>query len=918
MKNLILLIGFCFFSFYGYGQVDSIEETSLKKMTLEVLTEKMTASYYKTDFENSLIYAIQILEVIKRDSGEYHINYPESLVNVGTMLMYLGKLEKARIYFLEAMAKLEKIQEVEQEIYGLIINNLAVLYEKMGQYEQSLPYMLEAMQVTEHAVGKSHFNFAVTKINLARLYVHLGQHETALHSYLDALGIIEAQKGEEHPWYPVCLNHIGSVYLDTQQYEQAEKYFKKALDIIEKNNGKESTNYAVALNNLAMVKDKQGQFHEAIRSYQESKNIIEKILGNDHTHFAAVLNNLGIMNRNLHNFDQAIFYFKKSIEVKSRTLGDAHPEWITTFMNLAGIYHWQEKIDSAKFFYNKVLKNYAEQLNNYFPVLSENDRIEFSQTLKKNIATILSFAFKQSNLSKEIQSFNLQQKGLALKNSLETTTTILNSLDSNLLEQYYDWKTLQRKIAKAYTLSNQQQINQKLKLDSLQQIANRLEGQLSRASATISFQLEYQKRRTTFQDLKKELAPNEAAIDFLNFQYYNGKEWTDSTLYCALLTRNNSIQPEMFVLTETKELQKILQNAVTDISDNFVTNPQKGQLLYELLWEPLLPYLIGIQKIHLSPSGLLHKIAFDALPTNKENSKRLCDEYEIVYHSTLRDFVLKKNYGQHGKNITLVGGALFDLDSISMTALAQNIEMESSQKFSSALKFISRTRAFPQNPTRYAEYFGELPDSKKEVENIAQQFHQHDWEVEVYTEQQALEDKIKAQSGVEAPVILHLATHGYFFALHNKKQDNTLRERIITSKNPFLRSGLVFTGVNHTWQGGQPVPGMEDGVLTAYEISNLDLLNTNLVVLSACETGLGDVHDAEGVFGLQRAFKTAGVENLIVSLWKVPDEQTSELMQLFYKHYLGGDSIRTAFRKAQKVMREKSPPYFWAGFILIE
>ena len=229
-------------------------------------------------------------------------------------------------------------------------------------------------------------------------------------------------------------------------------------------------------------------------------------------------------------------------------------------------------------------------------------------------------------------------------------------------------------------------------------------------------------------------------------------------------------------------------------------------------------------------------------------------------------------------------------------------------------------RSVANDSTRAGVVFNYLPDSKKEVENIHNQFSKKEKNSRLLTGETALEDNIKSLSGSNSPDILHLATHGYFFRPFENKgtSDNTLRTRIISSENPLVRSGLVFTGVNHTWLGGTPIPGLEDGVLTAYEISNLDLFNTKLAVLSACETGRGDVHDAEGVFGLQRAFKTAGVDQLIISLWKVPDEATSEMMTLFYKHYLKGKTVNEAFRKARKKMRKKYEPYYWAAFVLIE
>ncbi|MDV7396359.1 CHAT domain-containing protein, partial [Arthrospira platensis SPKY1] len=142
------------------------------------------------------------------------------------------------------------------------------------------------------------------------------------------------------------------------------------------------------------------------------------------------------------------------------------------------------------------------------------------------------------------------------------------------------------------------------------------------------------------------------------------------------------------------------------------------------------------------------------------------------------------------------------------------------------------------------------------------------------------------------------------------------------SDNPMMRSGLVLAGGNHAWQHGRPLyPGLEDGILTAQDITQMNLRNTELVVLSACETGLGDIQGNEGVYGLQRAFKIAGAQYLIMSLWRVPDEETAEFMEKFYRYWLEGKlPIRNAFREAQREMRRKyeNKPHKWAGFVLVE
>jgi CHAT domain-containing protein len=196
----------------------------------------------------------------------------------------------------------------------------------------------------------------------------------------------------------------------------------------------------------------------------------------------------------------------------------------------------------------------------------------------------------------------------------------------------------------------------------------------------------------------------------------------------------------------------------------------------------------------------------------------------------------------------------------------------------------------------------------------------------MYQGYQATEESLKggwASAHLSSsPKILHLATHGYFYPDPEEEKEGLLSSEAPAFKisdHPMIRSGLIMAGGNHVWKGNPPIEGLEDGILTAYEVSQVNLSNTELVVLSACETGLGDIEGNEGVYGLQRAFKIAGAKNLIMSLWSVPDQQTQEMMAFFYDKWLSeGMELEEAFRKAQQEMRRRYVDlYYWAAFVLI-
>ena len=247
--------------------------------------------------------------------------------------------------------------------------------------------------------------------------------------------------------------------------------------------------------------------------------------------------------------------------------------------------------------------------------------------------------------------------------------------------------------------------------------------------------------------------------------------------------------------------------------------------------------------------------------------------------------------------------------------------ISSAEKYKKSKPEMLASRSLPNDSTRSAGW-SYLSGTEKEVDDIAKLLQQDKVPYIKYAGVEANEESFKALSG-NSPELLHIATHGFF--LEDEKQIREtgfmqmMNSQNRTYINPLLRSGLLFAGANRAWTNQDVISGIEDGILTAEEISNLDLSKTKLAVLSACETGLGEVNNSEGVFGLQRAFKLAGVETLVMSLWKVDDTATSQFMLAFYQNLLAGKSKLESFKIAQKQIREQyKNPYYWAAFVMMD
>jgi CHAT domain-containing protein len=285
------------------------------------------------------------------------------------------------------------------------------------------------------------------------------------------------------------------------------------------------------------------------------------------------------------------------------------------------------------------------------------------------------------------------------------------------------------------------------------------------------------------------------------------------------------------------------------------------------------------------------------------------DKYQLQQYTSTRQVVLRENEKQTNKptNIVLFGNANFSMDSLQLVK-----QKKENQNLSTSIYT-------PQNRSARGGSWNALPGTAEEVKKINDLFTHNKINSKSFTQTNATEENLKALSG-NSPQVLHIATHGFFLPGSDKKarENNLTSENTYTlAKDPLLRSGLILAGGNYAWNH-TPIDGIEDGIVTAYEISQLNLSNTELVVLSACETALGDVKGSEGVFGLQRAFKMAGVKKMIVSLWQVPDKETAELMTSFYTYWMKGKTINDAFAQAQADMRKKYSPFYWAAFVLVE
>jgi CHAT domain-containing protein len=353
----------------------------------------------------------------------------------------------------------------------------------------------------------------------------------------------------------------------------------------------------------------------------------------------------------------------------------------------------------------------------------------------------------------------------------------------------------------------------------------------------------------------------------------------------------------MIHLCDEDRLKQLLMpqsnTTLSGVNQLYGTKLQNRNEIYQLIWRPLEPVLKGAQTVYFSPDGMLNKISFAAL--RDQNGRYLSEQ--MVLHPVLNTAVLasRKEQPFYPGQVQLFGGIDY---------------------------------SYANAP----EVWKYLPGTNDEAVRLSELFDRKRIQRSYYKGKEAAESTFN--QGSSHVQIVHIASHGFFFPdpldgsvrheadtligeMRFRSGGSEGRSRFVINPDPMMRSGLVFSGANRVWTD-EEVSAEEDGVLTAYEISGMDLSGVKLITLSACETGLGDLHSTEGVFGLQRAFKMAGVQFLIMSLWQVPDKETAEFMVLFYDRLVKRKNIRQAFVETQRVMCKKYDPYFWAAFVLLE
>lgn len=895
------------------------------------------------------------LRKLMREIGEANPQYPSVVTNLAILYTVTGEYSKSERTFTRALQLLENSTGLASPDYVLALGSLSFLYQSAGRYSDADQTLTQAISILDRLQGENHGVKSLIFNYTGAVKFRMGLYDEAVTYLKRGLEIDGTIYGENSPVYAYSLDALATVYNHMGNYSESISTFEKALMILEQTAGKESFDYSYTLANLSHAYINNGQLDEALAAMTSVLATDEEVLGDSHPDYANSVHNMGTLQFKRKNLSEAEKYFNESLRIRRRALGTNHPKYAET-TNMMAVLKWMQKdAKGAESFYKETFDNFFSQINAYFPVLSEDEKATFYYTrLRNSFEEFNSFAVDQSGsnpaLIGDMYNIQLATKGLILYATNKVRQSILNSGDSTLINKYQSWIDQKEQIARLYSANDMDLDVRNKKIDSLSQLSNTLEKELSTASAV--FANTFVKKDYTWQSVRDKLKPGEAAVEIIRFREFKpdaGGQFTDNVYYAALVVRHDTKDnPDLIIIRNGNQMEdRYLANY-----RNAIRYKIEEEFSYGLFWKPIANKLTGIKKVYLSPDGAYNQISIYSL-RNPATGKYTIDEIEIQVVTNTKDLVEERQAPaslQAGdRKAVLIGypnyhkGAFEKM--LNETASASSVVSAASQGRGDSREVrgterggtrggtrggergadgensrggLSRglPRGIRGNLNRYinsADLLALLPGTKVEVEKINELYASKQDEAQIVLGDNALETSLKE---VKSPRTLHVATHGFF--LENPKPEDIVDTKYV--ENPLLRSGLIFAGANSYLATGEITEdiGGEDGILTAYEAMNLFLDGTELVVLSACETGLGEVKNGEGVYGLQRAFRVAGARSMIMSMWTVDDDATQELMTGFYEEWLKTGDKNLSFIKAQRALKEKYPePYYWGAFVMI-
>ncbi|WAN69595.1 tetratricopeptide repeat protein [Moorena producens JHB] len=868
---------------------ESVIESKLAEASR--LTQQVLELEQKGKYSEAIPLAERALGIRQQVLGEEHPSVATSLNDLAGLYSSQGRYQEAEPLYQQALQLNKRLLGEEHPDVAESLNDLAVLYLIQGQYQQAEPLLQQALELRKRRLGADHPHVATSLNNLTALYLIQGQYQQAEPLLQQALELRKRRLGTDHPLVATSLNNLAALYDKQERYQQAEPLYRQALELRKRRLGAEHPLVATSLNNLAGLYFSQGQYQQAEPLYRQALELKKRRLGADHPHVATSLNNLAALYDSQGRYQQAEPLYRQALELRKRQLGADHPHIALSLNNLAELYHAQGKITPALELFEQGLEVEERNLHSNLVAGPEPQKRKYLDTISDSTYQVISLhlnaAPNNPKAARLALTTVLRRKGRLLDFITNSQQILRQSLDPESQRLLEDLNATRTQLANLIynRLRNLPLEDYQERLNSLSEQANQLEDKISRRSP--DFRTTNQS--VTLEAIQKLIPANTALVELVKYRPFNPKAEKNKRLglprYAAYVLHSQG-DPQGIDLGEVELIEPDLELFRLSLQDQDTPTAQLKQAARQVdqkLMEPVRQRLGSIRHILLSPDGELNLIPFEALVDQQQ--QYLVENYRFTYLTSGRDLLRLSQESASQTPPVLLGNPDFDRSAPELIANRDHSNLPSAHL----------TRSIDLSKRD----FSPIPDTAEEVKAIADMLG-----VDPLLGAKATESAVKQ---VNSPWILHIATHGFSESTPNQELP-TLYD------NPMLFSGLVLAGFK------QERTAAENGVLTALEAVGLNLSGTELVVLSACDTGSGRISSGEGIYGLRRAFVIAGSQTQLISLRKVEDKATKELMLAYYQRLLDQNMGRTeALRQTQLDMLKDETyqhPYYWASFIV--
>jgi CHAT domain-containing protein/Tfp pilus assembly protein PilF len=852
--------------------------------------------------------------------GPNHREVANSLYHLADLYYSQGHQAKAEQLYERALSLREAALGPSHPVVANSLHRLADLYFFQGAYARAEQLLQRALAIQRAALGPNHPVIAISLRLLARLYDAQGLHAHAEPLLQEALTIQESALGQDHPDIADSLHALANQYFSLGLYARAEPLLLRALAIREAMLGKDHPFVAYSLNHLADIYLAQGLHARTAPLLHRALAIQEKTAGPKDRTVADSVHTLAN-----HYFLQGLYaqaepLYERALATREAVLGENHPDVISSLHSLALLRLAQHRLADALTLFERALASSEAQLRQELFTFSDariSSILHFLRTDEERLYALMRRHPTDARVRRLALSAALLRKGRSAGELADTSRIIYRGLGEEDRADFELLRTLRTQFATA-SLAGPGPLSaaeHQRRLKDLVQQSSALEARLAERSAPLRA-LSAQPPVTELVDRVAEELPENGVL--LELVAYNDSpllpepgtlpsQRPKERRYLALLLfrggRSASVD-----LGPAEPIDRAALRMHEALSRQAVSYQLAAQDLHARVFQPLRPHLGKVQRLLLSPDGQLGLIPFAALHDGRHF---LLDVLDITYLTSGRDLLRHRQVTPAASAVVVLADPEFD----SAVAVHANDSAPVPAERSIALeRFFSSRWVAPSDVS-----WPSLPGTRQEAEAIQRLFPH----ARLLLGREATKDALLK---LPTPGILHIATHGFFLEDTTAQMDaRGGRGPAVPGSfpaaqdlpDPLLRSGLVLAGADAP-AAQLHAPSREHSLVTALELAGMDLWGSQLVVLSACDTGRGDIKLGQGVYGLRRALVVAGAETLVTSLWKVNDGTTRELMERYYRNLMTGQGRATALRQAMRELRRQyAHPHFWAPFIAV-